>query len=162
MHMKTWDAMIKKALNMYVHRNRYAYFYGAKGEVLTEATMDYLIRCYPSHFARYDKKQLEQIKAYSAGKIGYDCSGFITAVSDVAGSSSMQFSACHDITDNLASGPAGSFLYRPGHIGLDIGYGAFLHCPSEGRTIEMGIIREYVWEQTGQSNYINMEGSDSR
>lgn len=160
--MKTWDAVCKNALRMYVHRDHYAYFYGAKGEVLTDATMNRLIMSYPTHFAQYTKEQLDAIRKYSNGKIGYDCSGFITAVSDIPGSSSMQFSTCHDVTDNLASGPAGSLLYRPGHIGLDFGYGFFLHMPKEGRTIELGKISEYVWEKTGQSTYINMEGSDSR
>lgn len=160
--MKTWDTMIKKALTMYCHRNEFAYFYGAKGEVLTEKYMDYLIRCYPTHFSKYTPEQLQEFKNYSIGKIGYDCSGFISAVSDLEGNSAMLFNTCTDISDNLAAGPAGSFLYRPGHIGLDVGYGMFVHMPREGESILFGKISEYPWERTGVCTYINMEGSDSR
>lgn len=160
--MRTWDTVIKKGLYMYVHRADYAYFYGAKGEVLTENAMDYLIRAYPNHFKKYTPSQLKQIKNYSIGKIGYDCSGFITAISGIQGNSTMQFDTCHDITDNLAAGPAGSLLHRSGHIGIDIGYGYFLHMPREGESVVLGKISEYAWDLTGQSNQIGMEGSDSR
>jgi len=160
--MKTWDAVIKKALTMYCHRNEYAYFYGAKGEILTEGVMNYLIRAYPEHFKRYTQIQLQQIRNFSLGKIGYDCSGFLTAVSDIQGSSSMIFSGCDHVTDNLAAGPAGSILYRPGHIGLDVGFGMYVHMPREGESIVFGKISEYVWEWSGQHREINMEGSDSR
>lgn len=162
--MKTWDSFIKRALYMYVHRSDYAYFYGAKGEVLTENAMDFLIRAYPNHFKQFTPTQLKQIKNYSIGKIGYDCSGFITAASGgaIQGNSAMQIGSCEHVTDNLASGPAGSLLWKPGHIGLDIGYGYFLHMPREGESIILGKISEYVWEKTGQHININYEGSDSR
>ena len=97
--MKTWDTAIKKALYMYVHRNEYAYFYGAKGEVLTENYMDMLIRMYPNHFKQYTPAQLRQIKNYSIGKIGYDCSGFITACTGAQGNSAMQLDSCNNISE---------------------------------------------------------------
>ena len=160
--MKTWDTVIKKALRMYVHRNEYAYFYGAKGEVLTENVMDYLIRSYPKHFSQYTDAQLRQIKNFSLGKIGYDCSGFITAIAEIPGNSAMQFNTCTKTTDNLVAGRAGSLLWKPGHIGIDFGYGFFLHMPHEGDSIILGKISEYPWEYSGESSYIDMEGSDSR
>lgn len=160
--MKTWDRIIVKAYEMYVDRDKYAYFYGAKGCMLTDATMDYLIRSYSKHFAQYTDIQLRQIKAFSQGKIGYDCSGFIQAVTGIGGNSAMQFGTCENVSDNLAAGPAGSLLWKPGHIGLDCGFGVFLHMPREGESIILGKIHLYNWEKTGQSTLINMEGSDSR
>lgn len=160
--MKTWDRIIVKAYEMYVDRSQYAYFYGAKGEVLTENAMDYLIRAYPRHFSQYTAQQLRDIKKFSLGRIGYDCSGFITAVTGIQGNSAMQFNTCVEVSDNLAAGPAGSLLWRPGHIGLDCGFGVFLHMPHEGDSIILGKINRYAWEKTGQSTEINMEGSDSR
>lgn len=160
--MITWDTAIKKALNIYWRRNEYAYFYGAKGQMLTESVMNYLIRCYPEHFGRYSAEELAKIKAYSSGKIGYDCSGFTGACTGSWKNSAGQIAECVEVTDNLVSGPAGSLLYRPGHIGIDIGYGYFLHCPNEGRTIELGKILAYPWEKTGQSILLNYEGSDNR
>lgn len=160
--MITWDAAIKKALYMYWKRDQYAYFYGAKGETLTESAMDYFIRTYPDHFKRYTAAQLKDIKAWSAGKIGYDCSGFTGACIGSWKNSTGQFADCVEVSDNLAMGPAGSLLWRPGHISLDIGYGYFLHMPTEGRTIELSKISAYGWEKTGKSILINYEGSDYR
>ena len=160
--MKTWDTAIKKALYMYDHRNNYAYFYGAKGEVLTENAMDILIRMYPNHFKRYTKEQLRQIKNWSLGRIGYDCSGFITVCTGAQGNSAMQINDCHNVSDNLVAGVAGSLLWKPSHVGLDFGYGFFLHMPREGESIILGKISEYAWEKTGMLNCINYEGSDNR
>lgn len=160
--MITWDAAIKKALYMYWKRDQYAYFYGAKGETLTESAMDYFIRTYPDHFSRYTENELKKIKEWSSGKIGYDCSGFTGICIGSWKNSAGQIADCADVTDDLVSGPAGSLLYRPGHIGLDIGYGYFLHMPNEGRTIELGKILAYPWEKTGKSILLDYEGSDNR
>jgi hypothetical protein len=40
--MELFTQAIKRGLDAYRHRDRYAYFYGAKGQVLTDATMDAL------------------------------------------------------------------------------------------------------------------------
>ena len=161
--MRTWDQAIKQALYMYVHRNQYAYFYGAKGQVLTEGVMNSLIDCYPQHFnGRYSKEELDAVKLFSKGKIGFDCSGFTEYCTGTPGSSAMQISECYNVSGDLVQGVAGSLLYKKGHIGLDIGYGYFLHMPHEGDSIILGKILEYDWTTTGQSNYINYKGADSR
>lgn len=160
--MKTWDEMIKKALKMYVHKDEYAYWYGAKGEVLTEQHMNFLVRCYPNHFKQYSEKELEILKAFSLGKRGFDCSGFITEISGVVGSSAMQLGQCSNVSEDLVAGVAGSLLWKPGHVGIDIGYGFFLHMPIEGQSIVLGKISEYNWQKTGRFNEINYEGSDNR
>ena len=160
--MKTWDQAIKQALYMYVHRNQYAYFYGAKGQVLTDGVMNALIDAYPQHFGQYTMDELNVIKDFSRGKIGFDCSGFVEYCTGTPGSSAMQIHNCHNVTSDLVKGPAGSLLYKQGHIGLDVGFGMYVHMPHEGDSIIFGKILEYNWTQTGQSNYLNYEGSDNR
>ncbi|MBO7095851.1 MAG: C40 family peptidase [Lachnospiraceae bacterium] len=163
--MKTWDEAIKKGLLMFDHKEKYAYFYGAKGELLTDEIMYHLISAYPDHFAKIPN--LIEIMEYSRGKYGFDCSGFITFLTGDPGYSGAQIANCHDVTTNLAAGPAGSLLYttfggKGSHIGIDIGYGFFLMMSREGETVQFGKISEYPWEKSGQSKYLNMEGSDSR
>lgn len=78
--MKKWDDVIKDALQMFVDRDKYCYFYGAKGQKMTDANMDALIKAEPKYFSQYTSEQLTQIKNYSRGKIGLDCSGFVGLV----------------------------------------------------------------------------------
>lgn len=142
--MKTWDQVIKDALYYHVHKNEYAYFYGAKGVRLTDAEMNYLWNAEPEYFNKHyptpeDKKRVFD---YSRGKIGFDCSGFISRVTGVPGNSSSIFGKCHYKSDDPYSGPAGSLLWAPGHIMLDIGYGYFLEFAKECSSCELQRISE--------------------
>lgn len=126
---KTWDEVIKRALYAYTHQSSYAYFYGAKGQILTDDVMNALIACEPNYFKKYSKAQIEQIKKNSRGRIGFDCSGFIgNYCLGVAGYSTALIEACNPKTTDLYADVAGSLLYttRGGtsrHIGLDCGFG---------------------------------------
>lgn len=153
-----YNEMIKKALNILANKEKYAYFYGAKGQVLTDAVMDALIKAEPKYFSKYTKAQLVDIKNYSRNKIGYDCSGFITAISNVGGSSTIQWNNCL-LNPSIQYGMCGSILHKAGHIGVDIGYGLFLHFPSEGKTCTMQRIADYDWEQSGLLKSIDYTGS---
>lgn len=153
-----YNEMIKKALDILANKEKYAYFYGAKGQVLTDATMNALIKAEPKYFAKYTKAQLEDIKNYSRGKIGYDCSGFITAISNVGGNSTIQWNNCM-LNPSLQYGVVGSILHKQGHIGIDIGYGLFLHFPSEMKTCTMQKISEFDWEQSGLLRNIDYTGA---
>ena len=67
----------------------------------------------------------------------------------------------------LCAGVAGSILYTTfggtgRHIAIDIGYGYFLHSPSEGHTIELGKILDYPWDISGQSNCVDYSGDNNR
>lgn len=142
--------LLRHAFKLYVIRDRYAYFYGAKNIVLTDGVMNDLINAYwKEHFNRYTKKQLEEIKDYSRGKIGMDCSGFITLISGVGGSSAMQYNACVKKT-RIEDGKAGSLLYRLGHVGIDIGYGYAMHIPIEGHTLEIAKIQKVGFTNSGE------------
>lgn len=129
--------IVKNALNWYMERDNVAYFMGAKGEVLTDARMDELIRWYPDHFAQYDADKIKKIKQFSRGKIGFDCSGLVSKCVGLSGLSSWTL---WDKTTNrttVKNCKAGSLLWRPGHIGIDIGYGYCIDIPIEGQTIRI-------------------------
>lgn len=142
--------LLRNAYKVYVQRENYAYFYGAKNVVLTDGVMDDLIRTYwDEHFSRYDKKQLEAIRNYSRGKIGLDCSGLITLISGIYGSSGQLYDACPKKT-SIVEGKAGSLVWRPGHVGIDLGYGYCMHIPSEMHTLEIAKLQAIGFEKSGE------------
>ena len=160
--MKRWDDVIKNALKMLVHADRYAYLFGCDGQIGTDALVDKQVALYPDHFRGMDIKAL---KDYVRGKWCYDCSG---AVHTWFGAPDMYsgalINACTNVSSNLKAGVAGSVLYKNGHVGLDIGYGYFVHFPAEFRSIEIGKISEFgKWEKTGRlTKYCDYNGADAR
>ena len=58
---KPFYEILKNAFNIYVNRFRYAYFYGAKGETLTDKRMNDLINAYPNYYERFSEQALEEI-----------------------------------------------------------------------------------------------------
>lgn len=142
--------LLRNAYKVYVQRENYAYFYGAKNVVLTDSVMRDLVSAYwDEHFSRYDNKQLEVISNYSRGKIGLDCSGLITLISGIYGSSGQLFDACTKKT-SIVDGKAGSLVWRPGHVGIDIGYGYCMHIPSEMHTLEIAKLQTIGFEKSGE------------
>lgn len=156
--MIKWSDAIKKALNAHYHDSEYAYFYGAKGQILTDEVMESLWNAEPNYFARYNADQKKYIFDYSRNRIGYDCSGFIGALVDDMSYSGQQISNCSAIT-TPKDGVAGSLLWKPGHIGIDIGYGYFIHMPEEGRSVCIGKISEYDWKQSGRHKNVDYTGA---
>lgn len=159
----TYYQVIQNALQILYTKNQYAYFYGAKGQLLTEATMNALIQAEPNYFSQYTKQQLEDIKNFSRGKIGLDCSGFVSYISGEEGYSISLYEHCK-VKTTPQLGVEGSLLFTTKggvgrHVGIDIGYGFFLHFPKEGRTCELGRIRDYVWEHSGQLSTIDYTGA---
>ena len=141
--------ILRKAFKMDVNRFRYAYFFGAKGEILTEKKMDELIAIYwNEYYSRFSPQTLEEIKRYSKGKIGIDCSGFLTKITGLYGSSSMLYDATVDKT-SVENGKAGYMLYKQGHCGVDIGYGYCMHIGSSGSTIEIAKIQDVGFTNSG-------------
>lgn len=167
MAKRTWDRAIKNGLQAYVTRTNYAYFYGAKGEMLTDVVMDRLVSEYPDYFKQYTKSELQKIYNYSRGKIGYDCSGFTGWLcTGDKNYSTQQLNNCKVVT-TPALGVAGSLLYTTfggtgRHCGLDIGYGYFLHMPKEMHTIELDRIADFRWEESGESKYLDYTGATNR
>ena len=159
----TYYEVIKKALLMFYHKDEYAYFYGAKGQVLTEDVMNALISAEPAYFGKYDTATLQRIKDYSRGKIGYDCSGFVSAVVGFENYSTGHYHDGAEKTTPLL-GTEGNGLYTSfggsgRHVGIDIGYGFFLHMPKELKSIELGRICEYNWEHSFHFANIDYKGA---
>lgn len=134
--MKRSAEILKKAFDMYTRRQNYCYFYGAKGETMTETRMNKLIASYPDFWKKYTPEEIASIKKYSMGKIGLDCSGFITKISEVSGYSASLYNKCTDKT-TPRDGKAGYLLYKPGHVGIDIGYGFEMDIAAPGQTIQI-------------------------
>ena len=47
---------------------------------MTDEVMNTLISLEPEYFSKYTTQELSAYKAFSRGKIGLDCSGFVSAV----------------------------------------------------------------------------------
>ena len=142
--------VLRRAFKMYVERDRYAYFYGAKGEKLTEKRMEELIQQYwNEYYSRFSVQALEEIKRFSKNRIGYDCSGFITAITGIPGySASLYANTVHKTS--VTESKAGALLYKPGHVGIDIGYGYAMHIGSSGATIEIAKIQTVGFTKAGE------------
>lgn len=65
----TYYEVIKKALFMFYHRDEYAYFYGAKGQVLTDDVMNTLISLEPAYFQNTQHRSLQHIKLFRVARL---------------------------------------------------------------------------------------------
>lgn len=161
MAVVSWKKVVETAKALYGQRDNFAYFYGAKGQVLTDPVMDALVQAEPQHFAKYSPEQMVNIRNYSRGKVGLDCSGFVCYVLQTAGVitkeqwtySTALIGKCDPKMDPLYV-PAAGILYRcpPGtgrHVGIDIDKGKFLHMGREGSSIEIGDNHSHFWEIGG-------------
>lgn len=157
--MNAWYVIVQAALAVYANADNYAYFYGAKGEVLTDARMEELWNAYPNHFSKYDADMKRYIFNYSRGKIGYDCSGFVGALVGDASGSSQLIAHCPSVsTDYLSCAPA-NILWKEGHVGIAIGYGFCLHFPSEGHSCTLSNINSVGWTKSGYHKNVNYLGA---
>ena len=156
----TFEDVIKRAIQIYAHRDLYAYLYGCDGQTADIALIERQVMKYPGHFINRD---IEAIKAYTVGKTVFDCSGFIHTIFGAPDRTARGIIAeCTDVTSDLASGVEGSCLYKPGHIGLDIGHGCFIHIASELQTFRLEVIREYDWSKSGiWSEYADYTGANN-
>ena len=177
MTKRTWDDAIKRGLYAHTRRREMVYFYGAKGQVLTDALMNYFISASPSHFSQFSAEEIEQIKRNSRGKLAYDCSGFTGWVcTGDKQYSAGQIANCSSVTSDLVAGVAGSILYtthggKGRHIGIDIGYGYCLDMGIESTdemvrlgydSVRLRKVLECGWELSGQSNVIDYTGANNR
>lgn len=144
---------ISHARELWKDRNDIAYLYGAKGQRCTESVFETLWSAEPTYFKKYTAAQKEQIKNFCMGKRLMDCSGFINECVGDFKYSTAYIESCTNVTTPDKT-KDGDLLYttfgRTGrHIGLDIGHGFFMHCPSEMKTLEIGVIADFKWEKGG-------------
>lgn len=160
---QTYYQVIQNGLEILRNAKYYCYFYGAKGQVMTDANMDALINAEPAYFARYSPTKLLEIKNYSRGKIGLDCSGFINACTGQENYSTGYYTdTLNKTTPRL--GTEGNVLYtthggKGRHIGLDIGYGYCLSFERELESCHLGLIKLMDWEDSGQLRGIDYTGA---
>lgn len=154
----TYEDVIKRAMQMYIHRDWYAYLYGCDGQVCYDGLVDKMVEKYPNHFK---DKDIQAIKDYSRNKVVFDCSGFIHSIYNAPDKNSAGIiSDCSNITEDLASGVEASVLYKRGHIGQDVGHGCFIHIANELQTFRLEVIREYNWTHSGMwSRYCDYTGA---
>lgn len=147
--MPAYEA-IKNAWRWWDQRDAICYFFGAKFSVLDDALMNYLIEHEWWYFKQYDDPTLDRIKDWSRGKIGTDCSGFVCKIigCDMINSATL-WSRCLNKT-TVKGCKAGSLLYFPGHIGIDIGFGRCMHIGRELETIRLESNSIQRWEGGGE------------
>lgn len=163
--MITWDEALKKALAIYLHRDDYAYFYGAKhGVVLTDGVMDSLIAAEPGFWSKYNNAQIRAFKDYARGKKGYDCSGFVSDITGLNDWSGGLWERAYDKNTDIYQGVACSLLWLPGHVGIDIGLGYSLSFDAQGGTCNLRRHKENTikWAGCGKLPGVDYTGADNR
>lgn len=130
---------VQKFYDLYFGRDRIAYWMGAKGDVLTYDKMWELVNANPEYFwNKYSEDQIEALMRWSEGKIGYDCSGLVcTCFGTPYMMSSWTLREHMSAVYPVKSCKAGSILWKPGHVEIDLGFGATGGIRSEGKTIEI-------------------------
>lgn len=144
---------IARARKLWSERDDIAYLYGAKGQRCTESVFESLWAAEPNYFKKYNAAQKAQIKAFCLGKRVMDCSGFINECVGDFKYSTAYIDSCRNVTTPDKT-KDGDLLYTTfggtgRHIGIDLGHGFFMHCPSESKTLEIGVIADYPWEKGG-------------
>lgn len=144
---------ISRARELWKERNDIAYLYGAKGQRCTESVFDALWNAEPNYFKKYTAAEKKRIKEFCMGKRLMDCSGFINECVGDFKYSTAYIDSCINVTSPDKT-KDGDLLYTTfggtgRHIGIDLGHGFFMHCPSEGKTLEIGVIADFQWEKGG-------------
>lgn len=162
--MRTWDDMIKTALYIYLHKDEYTYCLGAFGEpVESERIKNLYNYYYENGYKDVMGMNYNQQREKNRGKKCFDCSGFVGYCQGNTSHSLSSWSYGElPKNESLVKGVAGSALWKKGHVGLDIGYGYFLHFPNYNRTCEFGKISDYPWTSSHLINGIDYKGSDAR
>lgn len=161
--MFTGLVVSERALKMFNEREKYAYLYGAKGELGTEEFIRNKFKQYPSYFAKYTKEQLEEIVEYSRGKILYDCSGFVCHCAGIPDAySGKLIEECTKQTTDVREAQAGWLCYKKGHVGVDRGDGTFLHMSHELETIVVDRFSNYDWHKQGRLKGVDYSYEDGK
>lgn len=126
---------VQKFYDLYFGRDSIAYWLGAKGEILTMQHMRDLVNWNPEYWSAWSEDQIEALMRWSEGKIGYDCSGLVCACYGISGLSSWALRDAMVRTSSVKECKAGSVLWKPGHVEIDLGFGASGGIRSPGNSI---------------------------
>lgn len=154
-----YSLVLRKALIMFSDRDKYCYMYGANGEVMTDARVDQLWNTYPQHYNKIGCTR-EALKDHVRGKRCFDCSSFINYVTgaDKDYYSATLWANCSKKT-TPREGVAGSLLYKPGHVGLDIGYGLCLEFVNEFKDFQLNYITGRGFTGSGELKWVEYAGA---
>lgn len=154
-----YSLAIRKALIMYSDRDKYRYMFGADGEIMTDERVDYLWDRYSYHYDALGCTR-QALKEYVRGKRCFDCSSFINYVTgaDKDYYSATLWAHCSHKTTPRA-GVAGSLLYKPGHVALDIGYGLCLEFVNEFKDFQLNYITGRGFDGSGQLEWLEYAGA---
>lgn len=175
-----WSHMINRALFLFTHRAEITYNLGCSGEVvgrdkIVEDNFKYYYQqkewhdriggSIPGWETSWDVNRAWQ--AWSnlhRGKMCFDCSGLICWCMGYEGLHKYSSYNFGDMPKqaSLSSGVAGSALWRSGHVGLDIGYGASLSIGSYGGTINLRMISDEPWTSSHLIQGVSYTGADAR
>lgn len=156
-----YSLVIRKALQMFSDKDKYAYMYGSDGEVMTDARVDYLWNRYSAHYEALGCTR-QQLKDHVRGKKCFDCSSFINYVTS-AGKDyySATLWECCRVRTTPRDGVAGSLLYKPGHVALDVGYGLCLEFVNEFKDFQLNLILGRGFTGSGELPWVIYSGSSS-
>lgn len=156
--MKTWYHFVRDLRLMYLHKQDFAYLYGANGEILKDYDAAYNMvkiqwETYPSHFEKYVLQQgykFEDLVEHLKGKKVFDCSSLVLAFAQCQGNiydfyvkQDYSSAGIRDLMTDVTSVPDGlwgSVLWKPGHVGADVGNGLIIDACCE--FVDM---RQYLW-----------------
>lgn len=172
--MKKWSHCIRDALTMagaqleaYTAGNRppYCYIYGGNGDPLTEKQIKKLVKTYKTHFDTLFKatgKTQQDLINHCLEKHGLDCSEFVWRVTgaNTDMNSSALINACK-LKTSPEAGVAGSVLWKPGHVALDIGNGKCIEFVNEFQDIQINTIKDRGFQLSGQLPWVDYRGASN-
>lgn len=166
--MKKWYHVVRDARLIYLNRDRFAYLYGANGEcpktrAAAKKLVDGLWATYPTHFEAYvtqKGKTRDQLIDHIVGKICYDCSSFVCAVTQSEGDiyalkikTDYNSTTLHSLaTDRTtpAKGLWGGMLWKQGHVAIDVGNGLAIDFGAE-----FADVREYRMSDPASTQFVD-------
>lgn len=172
--MKLWNHVCNAAMRIFANRDKYAYLYGANGETGSDALVDRLWAAYPAHFKQYvtDKGYTkQQLKDHVRGRICLDCSAFICYITQVEDFNRLRVVTDYNstglrqqfaVTRTPVTGTAGSVLWKPGHVALDVGYGMCIDFGCEFRDCRCYPLEEGGFTESGELNFVDYTDTNNR
>lgn len=156
-----YSLVVRKALVMFSEKDKYRYMYGSDGEIMTDERVDQLWNRYPEHYNKIGCTR-DALKAHVRGKRCYDCSSFINYVTEADKDyySATLWSHCSKKT-TPRDGVAGSLLYKPGHVALDIGYGLCLEFVNEFKDFQLNYITGRGFSGSGELDWVSYIGASA-
>ena len=170
--MKTWSHVRKDALQIYSHKENYAYLYCANGEIGTTALVNSLWNTYYDHFKKYvldTGHTKEDLIKHVVGKKCYDCSSFICTITqseypNLSISQDMNSTSLKKhfaVTRTPVEGTASSILWKKGHVALDLGSGMAMDFACEFVDMRLYPIADGNFTLDGELDYIDYTGTSN-